>query len=177
MRYPFLAVLAAGPAYGYELRSTLQERFGEVLPPLNAGQVYTTLGRLERDGLVAGQDVVQERRPNKRVYSITDAGRTAIKEWVERPTTRTHLKDEFFLKLVLAAEAGLADARSLIARERQACLQALRDLDELATSKRQAGAVARLMLEGAALHLEADLKWLDRCEAQLERGGGSELGH
>ena len=57
MRSPFLALLAARPAHGYELRQALEQRFGSALPPMNAGQVYTTLARLERDGLVVGEDV------------------------------------------------------------------------------------------------------------------------
>ena len=75
MRLPFLALLADGPAHGYELRSAYQERCGALLPPMNAGQVYNTLGRLESSGLVAGEEVPQQGRPDRRVYRITDAGR------------------------------------------------------------------------------------------------------
>ena len=75
MRLPFLALLADGPAHGYELRSAYQERCGALLPPMNAGQVYNTLGRLESSGLVEGEEVPQQGRPDRRVYRITDAGR------------------------------------------------------------------------------------------------------
>jgi DNA-binding PadR family transcriptional regulator len=163
MRYPFLALLAERPAHGYELKQALEQRFGSALPPLNAGQVYTTLSRLERDGLVRGTDVPDDTR-QKRVYELTDAGRDALEEWLEAPTAGPRLRDEFFMKLVLAREAGVADPRLLIERQRREYLQALRDLAAVAPNGNH---VASLLLEGAALHLEADLKWLDLCEQQL----------
>jgi DNA-binding PadR family transcriptional regulator len=165
MRYPFLALLADGPAHGYELKLALEQRFGSVLPPLNAGQVYTTLGRLERDGLVRGSDVPEDTR-QKRVYELTDAGRDALADWVAAPATATRLRDEFFLKLVLAGLTGIADPRALIERQRRSYLQALRDLAGAAANGNEAGA---LLAEGAALHLEADLKWLDLCQERLIR--------
>jgi DNA-binding PadR family transcriptional regulator len=165
MRHPFLALLADGPAHGYELKLALEHRFGSVLAPLNAGQVYTTLGRLERDGLVRGSDVAGDTR-QKRIYELTDAGRDALADWVAAPATATRLRDEFFLKLVLAGLTGIADPRALIERQRREYLQALRDLAGAAANGNEAGS---LLAEGAALHLEADLKWLDLCQERLIR--------
>ena len=163
MRYPFLALLAGGPAHGYELKQALEQRFGDALPPLNAGQVYTTLQRLERDGLVVGENAAQDGR-QKRVYELTASGREALAGWVTTPTAATRLRDEFFLKLVLAGHAGVADPRALIERQRREYLQVLRDLAAVAPN---GNVVGSLLAEGAALHLEADLKWLDLCEQQL----------
>ncbi len=165
MRYPFLALLANGPTHGYELKLAIEQRFGSVLPPLNAGQVYTTLARLERDGLVEGSDVPEDSR-QKRVYELTDAGREALADWLAAPATATRLRDEFFLKLVLAGWTGIADPRALIERQRREYLQALRDLVGAAANGNEAGS---LLAEGAALHLEADLKWLDLCQDRLIR--------
>jgi DNA-binding PadR family transcriptional regulator len=168
MRYPFLALLAAGPAHGYELKQEVEQRFGRLLPPLNAGQIYTTLGRLERDGLVRGDRVEQNGRPNKRVYALTDAGRSSLEEWLAEPAPGTRLKDEFFMKLVLAGFTGVADPKLLIERQRREYLQSLRDLDQLADARRGDGDPAtELLIEGAALHLQADLKWLDLCDLRL----------
>src|SRR3954470_21710552 len=165
MRFPLLALLASGPAHGYELKSQLEQRFGSVLPPLNAGQIYTTLSRLERDGLVDDDAVAQNGRPNKRVYRLTGEGEAELARWVQDATPATRLKDDFFIKLVLARSAGIADPLELIDRQRGAYLQALRSLDDVAA---QAGdGTAALLVEGAALHLEADLKWLDLCEQRL----------
>jgi DNA-binding PadR family transcriptional regulator len=167
MRYPFLALLASGPAHGYELKQAFEERFGRLLPPLNAGQIYTTLARLERDGLVSADDVAQNGRPNKRVYELTDGGRAALAEWVAAPAPGARLKDEFFVKLVLAGLTGVAEPKALIDRQRREYLQSLRDLDRLGAERRGGDPAAELLIEGAALHLQADLKWLDLCEQRL----------
>jgi DNA-binding PadR family transcriptional regulator len=164
MKFPFLALLSSGPAHGYELKQELEQRFGSTLAPLNAGQVYTTLQRLERDGLVQGEDVSGDSR-QKRVYTLTDAGREALATWVTAPASATRLRDEFFLKLVLAGSSGIADPRALIERQRREYLLALRALSE--TNGAVADPVASLLAEGTALHLEADLRWLDLCESQL----------
>jgi DNA-binding PadR family transcriptional regulator len=167
MRYPFLAVLAQGAAHGYELKQALEQRFGALLPPLNAGQVYTTLARLERDGLVRGNDVPEDAR-NKRVYELTEAGRERLLEWVQTPVSGPKLKDEFFMKLVLAGLTGVADAKGLIERQRREYLHALRDLSDVAERSRGNGdTAASLLIEGASLHLQADLKWLELCEERL----------
>jgi DNA-binding PadR family transcriptional regulator len=133
------------------------------LPPLNAGQIYTTLSRLERDGLVDDDPVAQNGRPNKRVYQLTEAGRMELRGWVADATPAARLKDDFFVKLVLARAAGIANPLELIDRQRAAYLQALRELDDVATGDD----VSALLVEGAALHLEADLKWLDLCEQRM----------
>ena len=166
MRFPLLALLASGPAHGYELKQALEQRFGSVLPPLNAGQIYTTLSRLERDGLVDDDAVAQNGRPNKRVYRLTDAGQAELRTWVQDSTPQTRLKDDFFIKLVLVQAAEIADPLELIARQRGAYLQALRDLDDVA-AQADGDVTAALLVEGAALHLEADLKWLDLCEQRI----------
>jgi DNA-binding PadR family transcriptional regulator len=166
MRFPLLALLTDGPAHGYDLKRRLEEGFGSALPPVNAGQIYTTLARLERDGLVEAERVAQDGRPNKRVYELTAQGREAVAAWIVEPTGGTRLKDEFFTKLVVAGTTGLADPASLIERQRAEYLRALRAVEDLA--RRENGNVtAALLYEGAALHLEADLKWLALCERRL----------
>ena len=166
MRYPVLALLAAEPAHGYEIKRGLEERFGAVVAPLNAGQVYTTLQRLTRDELVADDAVAQQGRPDKRVYRLTDAGRRSLEEWVGTASAPTRLRDDFFMKLVFAHAIGLADPAELIDRQRAVYLRALGELERILATDGGDGTTA-LVIEGAALHLEADLKWLDRCEEVL----------
>jgi DNA-binding PadR family transcriptional regulator len=165
MKFPILALLASAPAHGYELKQQLEGHFGAALPPLNTGQIYTALSRLERDGLVEGGEVAAGSR-NKRVYRTTEAGREALDEWVTQPSPATRLRDEFFMKLVLAGRTGMAEPRALIERQRAEYMQALRDLDRMATTA-NGDAAASLLIEGAALHLDADLKWLALCEQRL----------
>lgn len=175
MRNAFLALLAHAPAHGYELKQAFDEALGGVWPPMNVGQIYTTLGRLERDGLVRGIHVEQANRPDKKVYDLTREGREAVEEWLSAPAEGPRLKDEFFLKLVLARAAGINSAHDpgvLVERQRRRYLQQLRELNALATGADAAGnETAALLAEGAILHLQADLKWLELCEARLTRGG------
>jgi DNA-binding PadR family transcriptional regulator len=165
MRELFLALLAAERGHGYELKQSLQQEFGEVLPALNAGQIYSTLARLERDGLVVGQSVEGDSR-RKRMYELTEAGRVALARWIDTPVPGMRLKDEFFMKLVVVASAGLAEPETLIEGQRREYLQSLRDLDALLASNDK-GAAAELLVEGAVLHAKADLEWLDLIEQRL----------
>jgi DNA-binding PadR family transcriptional regulator len=168
MRHAILALLAGEPRHGYELKQAFEQTFGAAWPPLNIGQVYTTLGRLERDGLVTGQLIEQGSRPDKRVYVITEAGRAELASWIAEPTAGARLKDEFFTKLVLLDLPGVnggVDRATLIARQRREYLQALRSLNDLVMREQAAGnGTVSLLIEGAILHLQADLRWLDLCE-------------
>jgi len=168
MRHAVLALLADEPAHGYEIKRALEARFGTVIAPLNAGQVYMTLQRLQRDELVADDAVAQRGRPDKRVYRLTAAGRSALQEWLGADSAPTRLRDDFFMKLVLAHSMGLADPVELIARQRAAYLRSLGELERVLAGGGADDATA-LVVEGAALHLEADLKWLERCEEVLAR--------
>jgi DNA-binding PadR family transcriptional regulator len=165
MRMPLLALLAKEPAHGYELKSQLEQIFGEAYPAPNIGQIYVTLQRLERDGLVRSQDVVQMTRPNKRVYELTDAGREAVVEWVDKASDGPRVRDEFFMKLALSQLSGTSDRLGLINRQRRHYLAQMRSLSELAGGAD--GSVPRLLIEGAMLHLQADLDWLQRCQEEL----------
>jgi DNA-binding PadR family transcriptional regulator len=171
MKYPLLALLATGPAHGYELKQSFESRFGAVWPPVNIGQIYTTLQRLERDSLVHGYEVEQAGRPDKHVFEITEAGLRVLDEWLRSAGAAPRVRDEFFMKLVLAQLAGLADPIELIDRQRLACMQELRDLNDLSLDEKPKNATTQLLIEGAALHVQADLKWLDLCEERMRKGG------
>jgi DNA-binding PadR family transcriptional regulator len=172
MKFLFLALLAGGPAHGYDLKRAYDLRFGAIWGPLNIGQVYTTMARLERDGLVAHETVAQDDRPDKKVYDITQVGRKALSAWLASVEDAPAVKSDLVLKLVAARLTG-TDPGPIIAQQRQRYLQSLRDLDALlpaptdATAAGAADPVHELLLEGAALHLDAELRWLDVCERRL----------
>ena len=172
MRYPLLALLSRAPAHGYELKQEFEDHFGAARAAVNIGQVYSTLQRLERDGLVASKQVDQAARPAKRVYTISEQGRRVLDKWLAEATRGPVLRDEFFMKLMLARATGAAEPLELIERQRSAYLQALRDLQEGARAE-QGNLSTQLLIEGASLHLEADLKWLDVCEGATRRDGGA----
>ena len=167
VRLPLLALLAKEPAHGYELKLALEQIFGQAYPSPNIGQIYVTLKRLEQDGLVRSQDVEQATRPNKRVYELTPAGREALRSWVEEPSEGPRVRDEFFIKLVLAPMSGLADRMELMNKQRRHYFGIMRSLTQMQAESDPADTPARLLIEGAILHLQADLDWLERCQEEL----------
>jgi DNA-binding PadR family transcriptional regulator len=156
-----LALLAAEASHGYQLRARLQLALGPLADVLNAGQVYVTLNRLEKAGLVSAKRVGQADRPDRKVYELTAAGRARVTEWLADTSWPKPAPAEFHLKLVAAA-AGLGDPVRLVDAQRHALL------DGLAVAQRAAlaepdGSVAALLLEGVVLRLQADLRWLEAC--------------
>lgn len=167
MRLPLLALLAKEPAHGYELKSRLEEILGAAYPTPNIGQIYLTLQRLERAGLVRSQDVVQSDRPNKRVYEVTPSGREAVDAWLEAPSDGPRVRDDFFMKLALGPLSGDVDRLGLINRQRRYYLAQVRELAALAAENTEGNPIARLLADGAMLHVQADLDWLERCQQEL----------
>ncbi|MFD5101379.1 PadR family transcriptional regulator [Streptomyces albidochromogenes] len=168
MRLPLLALLARGPAHGYELKQGLEQLLGSAYPQPNVGQIYVTLGRLEKSGLIEGEEIAQSNRPNKKIYRLTDAGREVLHVWFEDPTDEPRVRDEFFMKLALAPASGMADQITLINKQRRQYLNTLRDLSKLAAAEDRDNRISQLLIEGAMLHLQADLDWLERCQEELE---------
>lgn len=167
MRHLLLALLAKEPAHGYELKQAMEQLFGSAYPSPNIGQIYVTLNRLARDGLVDSQDVAQSSRPNKRVYELTSAGREELATWLDQPAESPRIREEFFVKLALAPLTGTVDRISLINRQRRHHLNTMRTLTEMAHSAEGDNPTARLLIEGVLLHLQADLDWLEICQREM----------
>jgi DNA-binding PadR family transcriptional regulator len=162
MREAMLALLAKEPAHGYELRQRLAEALGPVGEVLNPGQVYVTLARLERNGLVRGVQVEQSAAPDKKVYEATAAGRELVANWLLDSSWPKVAPVEFHLKLMAAAATGLADPIALIDAQRRELLRRLRQIQQLARDEPDGDGA--LLLEGSALRLQADVRWLEACE-------------
>ena len=169
MRFVFLALLAAGPSHGYELKRRYDGLFGAVWEPINIGQIYVTLGRLERDGLVTHTAVRQAKGADRKDYELTELGRKALDEWLDEPPDVPLPKSDLLLRLVGGSLAG-NPVGDLIGEHRQRCLQALRDLEGPA-AEATAGSVADLLVQGTALHLQAELRWLDHIDHVLNNKG------
>jgi DNA-binding PadR family transcriptional regulator len=163
MREAMLALLAKEPAHGYELRQRLAAALGPMGEVLKPGQVYVTLSRLERAGLVRGVQVVQSTAPDKKVYEVTAAGRDEVATWLLDSSWPKVAPVEFHLKLVAAAGTGLADPMALIDAQRRELMRRLREVQGLAESL-PADGDGVLLLEGSALRLQADIRWLEACE-------------
>src|SRR5689334_19544434 len=157
-----LALLAAEPAHGYEIRARLQLALGPLAEALNAGQVYVTLTRLEKAGLVHARRIGQAERPDRKVYELTAAGRARVMEWLDDTSWPKPAPAEFHLKLVAAAAAGLAEPVRIVDAQRHALLAGLAGAQRAALAEPD-GSVAALLLEGVVLRLQADLRWLEAC--------------
>jgi DNA-binding PadR family transcriptional regulator len=162
VREVLLALLAKEPSHGYQLRARLQLALGPLAEALNQGQVYVTLTRLEKAGLVASERVGQTDRPDRKVYELSRAGRERVMEWLADTSWPKPAPAEFHLKLVAAAAAGLADPVRLVDAQRHALLAGLAAAQRAALAEPD-GSVAGLLLEGVVLRQQADLRWLEAC--------------
>jgi len=164
VRHALLALLEEGPQYGYQLRAEFETRTGSTWP-LNVGQVYTTLARLERDGLVSADGEDDEGHV---VYRITDTGRHEVATWFTSPVSRTQPpRDELAIKLAIAVTIPGIDLGAVIQQQRSATIAALQDYTRL---KRGATDLAwGLVLDSLVFAAEAEVRWLDHCEARVRR--------
>src|ERR1700722_8129227 len=159
-----LALLAKEPSHGYELRTRLRQALGAIGDGLNAGQIYVTLTRLEKAGLVSSeQSAGLADRPDRKVYALTPAGQQRVADWLTEVSWPRPDLAEFHLKLVAAAQAGLADPVSIVDAQRREMLRRLRDAQRAAMQEPDHSDAA-LLLEGVVLRLQADLRWLEACE-------------
>ena len=165
IRHGLLALLEREPMYGYQLRTEFDSTTGSTWP-LNVGQVYTTLARLERDGLVTPAEEDAEGRVR---YGITEAGRAELTGWFSTPVVSSDRpRDELAIKLALAVTVPGIDVKAIIQRQRAATITAMQDLTRL--KKAGEGDLSwTLVLESMRYQLEAEVRWLDHCEAALAR--------
>jgi DNA-binding PadR family transcriptional regulator len=169
IRQGLLALLEQGPMYGYQLRAEFEARTGATWP-LNVGQVYTTLARLERDGLVeaAGSD-----DEGHVFYRVTDHGRAEVATWFATPVSRaTPPRDELAIKLAMAVTVPGVDVRAVVQGQRIATIRALQDYTRLkarADTDDPHELAWLLVLDSLVFAAEAEIRWLDHCEARLAR--------
>lgn len=168
IRHSLLALLQERPRYGYQLKTDFEDRTGGAWP-LNIGQVYTTLDRLERDGLVRKEDADGGAHV---VYSLTPAGRGEAVEWFGAAVDRSQPpRNELAIKLALALTVPGTDAGAIIAAQRAVSIQALQDYTkarrDTAALQRAADTARLLVLDSLVFRTEAEVRWLDLCEARL----------
>lgn len=166
IRHGLLALLERGPMYGYQLRAAFEESTGATWP-LNIGQVYTTLARLERDGLVTALPETEGQRP----YQITAEGRADLVVWFATPVSRTgRPRDELAIKLALALTTPGVDVRAVVQTQRSATMRTLQEYTRLKARGTPTKELSWLLvLEAMVFQAEAEVRWLDHCEASLVR--------
>jgi DNA-binding PadR family transcriptional regulator len=164
-----LAMLAKEPSHGYDLRARMRQALGPLGEAMNDGQVYVTLTRLEKAGLVECEQAPGlPDRPDRKVYALTAAGQQRVAGWLADVSWPRPDLAEFHLKLIAAAAAGLADPVSIVDVQRRELLRRLRDAERAAMAEPDRSA-AGLLLEGVVLRLQADLHWLEACERAWTR--------
>ncbi len=163
VRNGLLALLTSQDRHGYELKKELEERTGS-LWELNVGQVYTTLSRLERDGLVAEAGAAGTGAQDQRLFTLTDAGRTEVADWFERPRTRPAPdRDELVIKLTLAASLDDIDLDGVIDAQQVATTEELQRYTRHKASA-DPGDLARLFaLDAVIAQIDGELRWLEQC--------------
>lgn len=164
VRGVLLSLLAEGDRHGYQLKVDFEARTGR-LWPLNVGQVYTTLDRMLRD------DAVVERAAgstDQRVFGITENGRRELKQWLtDIPVDAVPPRDEFVMKVLVAVEVGGTAGLELIDTQRAALLGALQARRRASRGEPALGDSSALAADAFLGRLEADVRWLDRCEEHL----------
>jgi DNA-binding PadR family transcriptional regulator len=170
IRHSLLVLLDAGPMHGYGLKTEFEAATGDVWP-LNVGQVYTTLGRLERDELVRSETDAD----GQKVYAITEVGRQELRRWFETPVAREVVpRQELAIKLVFAIRSAAADVAAVVQRQRAATMRSLQEFTRLKAQAEAADDLAwLLMLDALIFQAEAEARWLDLCEARLGRDGAA----
>jgi DNA-binding PadR family transcriptional regulator len=164
VRFGLLALLDEAPRHGYNLKTAFERRTGGSWL-LNIGQVYTTIQRLERDGLVeeaGGED-------DRREYRITASGRAELAGWFDNPVVaEAPARDELTIKVLLAVAAGDVDVTALLQRQRRASIEQLQ-----AYTRRKAQADPHrdvsflILLDALIFRTEAEIRWLDACDARI----------
>jgi len=162
-----LALLADGPQYGYQLKSSFDEATGSAWP-LNIGQVYTTLQRLERDELVEpdGEPDEDGRQP----YLLTAKGREALETWIDTPVEHPIAsRDEVSMKVLIAVATGVTPALDLVRAQRVAAMGSLQSLTAMKVDAVGRELAWRLHLDRNVLLAESEIRWLDLVERSNRR--------
>jgi DNA-binding PadR family transcriptional regulator len=163
--HTLLGLLEAGPSHGYDLKRNFDEKFGHDRP-LHYGQVYSTMSRLLKNGLVEVDSTEAGSGPERKKYAITDAGITDVDQWLAQPEKpEPYLQSTLYTKVVLALLTGRG-AADLLDVQRSEHLRLMRVL----TDRKRGGDLAdQLVCDHALFHLEADLRWLELTAARLDK--------
>jgi DNA-binding PadR family transcriptional regulator len=170
VRNALLGLLAQRQRHGYELHAAFEAMMGgkanwEVKP----AQIYTTLSRLENGGFIEKSGTVKQGGPEKLVYSITEKGKEDLRAWLDKPVDPGHTRDEFFLKLMVCLASEQSDPYEIIYSQRISLYKKMhvaRRRKQDANPDKELAQI--LLLERAAMHMEADLRWLDMIESRLD---------
>jgi DNA-binding PadR family transcriptional regulator len=167
VRHALLALLSAGPKYGLQLREEFEAKTGEVWP-LNVGQVYTTLQRLERDGLVESEETGDE-GPQKG-FRITEAGETELAGWLRTPPDlASPPRDELVMKILVATQVPGVDVHEVIQAHRRYLVQLMQQWTRIKEEEGESDLHLALVVDAELFRLDAVVRWLDAADGRLKR--------
>jgi DNA-binding PadR family transcriptional regulator len=173
VRHALLALLSEGPKYGLQLREEFEVRTGEVWP-LNVGQVYTTLQRLERDGLVESED--GEDGPQKG-FRITAGGQAELAAWLRTPPDLSlPPRDELVVKILVAVRVPEVDVSELIQIHRRYLVELMQQWTRLKEDEAEGDLAFGLAVDAELFRLDSVVRWLDAADGRLKRAASEPPG-
>ncbi|MGH3258974.1 MAG: helix-turn-helix transcriptional regulator [Streptosporangiaceae bacterium] len=168
VRHALLALLSEGPKYGLQLREEFEARTGEVWP-LNVGQVYTTLQRLERDGLASSDSDAGTEGPQRR-FRITQPGRDELAGWLRTPPDMTSPpRDELVIKILVALHLPGTDVPGVIQAHRRYLVQLMQQWTRIKESAAESDIGLALAVDAELFRLDAVIRWLDSADGRIKR--------
>jgi len=167
VRHALLALLSEGPKYGLQLRQEFEAKTGEVWP-LNVGQVYTTLQRLERDGLIESDDT-EEEGPQK-TFHLTDEGADELQEWLRTPgDDSAPPRDELVIKVLVALTVPGVAVDEVLQVHRRHLIQLMQRYTRLKQDAAADDVGLALVADAEIFRIEAQVRWLDAADVRLKR--------
>jgi DNA-binding PadR family transcriptional regulator len=164
--HALLALLSEGSKYGLRLQNEFEARTGEVWP-LNVGQVYTTLQRLERDGLVESDG--EGERSQKR-YRITSAGLHELADWLRTPPELVPPpRDELVIKVLVALQIPGIDIREILQVHRRHVIEVMQRYTRIKAEAAEDDVPLALVADAQLFRLEAIVRWLDAADVRLKQ--------
>jgi DNA-binding PadR family transcriptional regulator len=168
VRHALLALLSEGPKYGLQLREEFEAGTGEVWP-LNIGQVYTTLQRLERDGLAESDSDTDSAGPQRR-FRITQAGQQELADWLRTPPDMTSPpRDELVMKILVALRLPGIDVPEVIQAHRRYLVELMQQWTRIKEAAAESDISLALAVDAELFRLDSVIRWLDSADGRIRR--------
>src|SRR5271166_3566798 len=177
VRHALLALLSEGPKYGLQLREEFEARTGEVWP-LNVGQVYTTLQRLERDGLVESDDTSEDGREKtqQNIFRITAEGQQELVGWLRTPPDLSAPpRDELIMKVLVAMRVPGTDVPEVIQVHRRYLVELMQQWTRIKEAEAESDLSLALVVDAELFRLDAVIRWLDAADGRIKRAAADPM--
>jgi len=178
VRHALLALLSEGPKYGLQLREEFEARTGEVWP-LNVGQVYTTLQRLERDGLAESDDAGQDGREKtpQKAFRITAAGHDELEGWLRTPPDLSAPpRDELVMKVLVAMRVPGIDVHDVVQIHRRYLVELMQQWTRIKEAEAESDLGLALVVDAELFRLDSVIRWLDAADGRIKRAAAEPAG-